>query len=104
MNRRSFLSTLAGALAATQYDPEKTLWVPGRKLFSIPKPSHKVISCKLVNIDGDGCYEYELKTDTMNVRYVWTPPEFPLDFRSWSAGRSRLPYNAGSVNLPPYLG
>ena len=33
MNRRSFL---AAALAAT-LDPEKLLWVPGRKLISIPK-------------------------------------------------------------------
>ena len=36
MNRRSFFSVLAGATAAS-FDPERLLWVPGRKLVSIPK-------------------------------------------------------------------
>ncbi len=35
MNRRGFLSLLAGAAAFT-LDPERALWVPGRKLISIP--------------------------------------------------------------------
>lgn len=35
MNRRSFLAAMAGAFVA---DPERLLWVPGRKLISIPKP------------------------------------------------------------------
>lgn len=35
MNRRSFLTTLAAAFAL---DPERALWVPGKKLISIPKP------------------------------------------------------------------
>lgn len=35
MNRRGFL----GALMATMVvDPEKLLWVPGKKLISIPEP------------------------------------------------------------------
>jgi hypothetical protein len=38
MNRRFFLSALAGAVAGAAYDPEKALWVPGKKLISIPKP------------------------------------------------------------------
>jgi hypothetical protein len=37
MNRRAFFSVLAGAAAAS-YDPERALWIPGRKLISIPKP------------------------------------------------------------------
>jgi hypothetical protein len=33
MNRRGFLGMLAGATL----DPERLLWVPGRKLISIPR-------------------------------------------------------------------
>lgn len=35
MNRCGFLGLLAGAAV----DPERLLWVPGRKLISIPAPS-----------------------------------------------------------------
>lgn len=35
VNRRGFLASL---LAATTVDPERLLWVPGRKTISIPKP------------------------------------------------------------------
>ena len=35
MNRRSFLSALAGAMVL---DPERAIWRPGAKLISIPKP------------------------------------------------------------------
>ena len=35
MNRRGFFGLLAGA-AALALDPEKALWVPGKKLISIP--------------------------------------------------------------------
>jgi hypothetical protein len=35
MNRRSFLALLAASLTL---DPEKALWLPGKKLVSIPKP------------------------------------------------------------------
>jgi hypothetical protein len=35
MNRRAFLASLAAALAL---DPERALWVPGKKLISIPPP------------------------------------------------------------------
>lgn len=36
MNRRSFFSLLASALVL---DPERVLYVPGKKLISIPKPA-----------------------------------------------------------------
>ena len=36
MNRRGFLGALLGAFVA---DPEELLWVPGKKLISIPPPS-----------------------------------------------------------------
>lgn len=35
MNRRGFLSTL---LAGPMMDPERAIWVPNRKMISIPKP------------------------------------------------------------------
>ncbi len=36
MNRRSFLSALAAGLTSTAFDPEKLLWIPGKKAFSLP--------------------------------------------------------------------
>lgn len=39
MTRRSFLGALAAALVL---DPEKALWLPGRKLVSIPKRRKRV--------------------------------------------------------------
>lgn len=36
MNRRGFLGALLGSLAL---DPERALWIPGRKLISIPRPA-----------------------------------------------------------------
>ncbi len=38
MNRRGFLGALLGTAAGLALDPEKLLWVPGKKLISIPKP------------------------------------------------------------------
>ncbi len=38
MNRRGFLAALIGGLAL---DPERALWIPGRKLISIPKPRNR---------------------------------------------------------------
>jgi len=35
VNRRGFLATLGAGLAL---NPERLLWVPGKKLISIPKP------------------------------------------------------------------
>lgn len=37
-NRRGFLSLLASGLAGAVLDPDRLLWVPGKKLISIPKP------------------------------------------------------------------
>jgi len=36
MNRRGFLRGLLGTGAALALDPEKMLWVPGKRLISIP--------------------------------------------------------------------
>lgn len=38
MDRRSFLASLAAAVTGSlALDPEKLLWLPGKKLISIPK-------------------------------------------------------------------
>ena len=38
MNRRSFLSMLGVGAAATAFDPERLLWVPGVKTIFVPAP------------------------------------------------------------------
>ena len=48
MNRRAFFSTLAAVIATAQMDTERLLWVPGRKLISIP--AARVIENDLVNL------------------------------------------------------
>ena len=40
MNRRGFLSSLAAAAGIVALDPERALWLPGKKLISIPKTVH----------------------------------------------------------------
>lgn len=42
MNRRGFFGLLAGFAATATMDPERLLWVPGKKLISIPSP-HPII-------------------------------------------------------------
>lgn len=36
LNRRGFLGALGAAIAGATLDPERALWVPGRKLISVP--------------------------------------------------------------------
>ncbi len=43
-SRRGFLSLLGGAAAALVLDPERALWVPGKKLISIPETPKVVLS------------------------------------------------------------
>jgi hypothetical protein len=52
LSRRGLIGLLAGAAGAMVLDPEKLLWVPGRKLISIPlaarrfKPPYWVVEIK----------------------------------------------------------
>jgi len=46
--RRGFLSLLGGAAAALVLDPERALWVPGRKLISIPETPKVVLSSETI--------------------------------------------------------
>ncbi len=36
LNRRGFLSFLGAAVASATLDPERLLWVPGAKVYSLP--------------------------------------------------------------------
>lgn len=38
--RRNFLGLFGGAVAAAVLDPERLLWVPGKKLISVPGPAY----------------------------------------------------------------
>ncbi len=38
LNRRGFFSTLAAVAATAALDPERLLWIPGKRLISIPEP------------------------------------------------------------------
>jgi len=54
MNRRSFLGSLAAAMVL---DPEKLLWVPGRKAFSLPAAGYHV----RVGQNGQSSFHYHRK-------------------------------------------
>jgi hypothetical protein len=59
MDRRAFLRTLTGgAVAATfvSFDPERALWVPGKKLISIPQPRFDPRFLVHVRAGAPGCY------------------------------------------------
>lgn len=60
MNRRGFLGALLGALVL---DPEKALWVPGRKLISIPTPQ------RFSNFQWDSV-QYGLSFEEFAARYI----------------------------------
>jgi hypothetical protein len=56
MNRRAFLASVAAALVL---DPERALWVPGKKLISIPAPPfdfHSLFQTSLVKSLGFDFY------------------------------------------------
>jgi hypothetical protein len=51
MNRRLFLSTLGLAAAGMALDPERLLWVPGRKTIFLPAVQ-KGLTATLLDING----------------------------------------------------
>lgn len=59
MNRRGFLGLLAGAVL----DPERLLWVPGKKLISIPTASDTLTAQVEVVAYLNKCYEEAARQD-----------------------------------------
>lgn len=91
LTRRRLFSTLAGAAAAAiAYDPEKALWVPGRKTWSIPPrqitvlPTSAVrmkITCVTVGFTDAGRRLFEANLPgTMNVQ---PGDAIIVDFPGW---------------------
>ncbi len=64
MNRRGFLAAL---IAGTAFDPERLLWVPGKKLISIPRPT-------FIGWDP-GCDD-----KTVTYQEIWFPPDVGQPF------------------------
>lgn len=97
MNRRNFLATLLSGLTL---DPEKALWVPGKKLISIPTRGFKygpLIDQRIAHLVA------------LQMKVVWyaplpPPPDSPI--RRWYrpanlVGTDRatpLPYQSRSTS------
>jgi hypothetical protein len=50
LNRRGFLGAIGAAVAAATLDPERALWIPGAKVYSIPAPRVEVLSVRFTTI------------------------------------------------------
>ncbi len=86
LSRRGLLGMLAGAMVM---DPEKLLWVPGKKLISIPKPKAAEHQWIVMGRDGWGntiWLSYNrpywipnqwLPTDTADVKISYRHPLAP---------------------------
>lgn len=83
MNRRSFLSTLAGA-AAFAMDPERLLWVP--KLISIPKATRVEIGDDDVTVTA--FYNKPLNRQLIDISSC----ETPLNFKEYMVGLIEYTY------------
>ena len=74
MNRRGFLATLAAAFVA---DPERLLWVPGRKLISIPpKPlypggGNRILTISEITNEMLKVLGHNLKLSTRSVNRMY---------------------------------
>jgi hypothetical protein len=61
LGRRGFLGGLGTLLATAALDPERLLWVPGKKTISIPKPIRRA---KLFTYSSVGDHFYSFASDT----------------------------------------
>jgi hypothetical protein len=57
INRRGFLSFIPAA-AAIAADPERLLWVPGKKLISIPAITVCTVETKIFQAEGIISYNF----------------------------------------------
>jgi len=84
MNRRAFFGALTGIAAIAALDPEKLLWVPGKKLISIPRRAARPFLAvgDIVQFKGWlGKYvvteEAELLADVSAARFAFLPSAHP---------------------------
>ena len=69
MNRRGFFGAISALLTGAALDPERLLWVPGRKLISIPEPNNLCI--RLIQmfdfIVGEQAARFDVATQPMRT-------------------------------------
>ena len=93
-SRRGFLGALLGGLAASAViDPEKLLWVPGRKTISIPSP------VRLSMLD---------EINAVTMRYLASAPKlidniFQQDPLLYRLVNSRYDLLTGGVTIQDYM-
>jgi hypothetical protein len=92
MNRRFFLRGLMGGAAALALDPEKLLFVPGKKLISIPRSSltpQQIADCrKVIDALVDHLYAKEwdrMMAEAVQVGCGWVQL-IPEDLQFYSRG------------------
>lgn len=73
LGRRGFISSL---LAAAVLDPERLLWVPGRKMISISKPRAVEVG-DIVSFDGFQSKEVWIVTGIDGLNRWWMKPIKP---------------------------
>ena len=76
LNRRGFFTALAGGLAAAAFDPERLLWIPGRKLISIPAVAWEtVVLREFWKLRPDGLvFEHKLDLGDGRLHHVIRSP------------------------------
>jgi hypothetical protein len=78
MDRRGFLATLIGAAAVL--DLERELWIPGKRMISIPKASPKLVQQFVLVCDTTGfnvAYGYGAALPYDPTRFVDVKPISP---------------------------
>jgi hypothetical protein len=84
LSRRNFLASLAAAVSA--FDPERALWVPGKKLISIPPPRAEVSGIAILNIQRQ-----DIRFHRDAYSFVWPPLGVaPLNWMPPTGPNSRL--------------
>ena len=87
VTRRSFLAALIGAATL---DPERLLWVPGKKLISIPKPRTvraTLLTGDIIGRELDAVYrEALIAFNNMIDRWNQDGPHWPQFYASRRLG------------------
>jgi hypothetical protein len=93
MNRRAFFTAITGTIAGLAFDPERALWVPGKKLISIPSAPIKIAAIftvgDLITI-GDWPEKYIVTGVTESTVDLKMTPEF--------LAKGRMQYGVGSFS------